>query len=127
MNSTRCSSVRTLRAYSDFRRVFASKTRFFRNGLGFCFRREENLEFKFGISIPKKFGKAVERNKLRRRIKEIIRHCKIIPINSEVVFCVRKPCSEFTFESLKQICEWGFNKILHSKMNVDTNLTDEIK
>ena len=33
-------------------------------------------------------------------------------------FCVRKPCSDFTFESLKQACEWGFNKISNSKIPV---------
>mgnify|MGYP002627475768 CR=1 FL=1 len=116
-DGTRNSGVNTLRAYSEFRRVYATKTRFFRNGLGFCYRRAENLVFRFGISIPKHFGKAVERNKLRRRIKEIIRHCHSVPLNSEIVFCVRKPCSEFTFDSLKQICEWGFNKISHSEIS----------
>ncbi|MBQ3644433.1 MAG: ribonuclease P protein component [Candidatus Riflebacteria bacterium] len=123
-NSTRCSSVKTLRAYSDFRRVFATKARFFRNGLGFCFRRAENLDFRFGISIPKHFGKAVERNKLRRRLKEIVRHCSCIPLFSEIVFCVRKPCSDFTFESLKQTCEWGFNKISHSRIPVEAKIAD---
>lgn len=124
MNGTKCSSVVTLRSYSEFRRVFASKTRFFRGGLGFCYRRFENLSFRFGISIPKRFGKAVERNKLRRRIKEIIRHSSSIPINSEIVFCVRKPCAEFTYNSLKQICEWGFNKISHTKIPIEVKLSD---
>ena len=126
MNSTKCSSVITLRAYSEFRRVFASKARFFRNGLGFCYRIAENIVFRFGVSIPKRFGKAVERNKLRRRIKEIIRHSNSVPSNSEIVFCVRKPCCEFTFESLKQICEWGFNKISHTKIPVEVYKSDEL-
>ena len=89
-DGARNSGVKTLRAYSEFRRVYATKTRFFRNGLGFCYRRAENLVFRFGISIPKHFGKAVERNKLRRRIKEIIRHCHCIPLYSEIVFCVNR-------------------------------------
>ena len=73
MVGTKQCSVVTLRSYSEFRRVFDTKARFFRNGLGFCYRRANNILFRFGISIPKRFGKAVERNKLRRRIKEIIR------------------------------------------------------
>ena len=125
MNSTRCSRVITLRAYSDFRRVFAEKTRFFRNGLGFCYRRAEGLQFRFGVSIPKRFGKAVERNKLRRRIREIIRHCSCLPEFSEIVFCVRKPCSDFTFESLKQACEWGFSKISNSRIPVEVTQSDD--
>lgn len=125
MNSTGCSSVKTLRAYSEFRRVFATKARFFRNGLVFCYRKERDLPFRFGVSIPKRFGKAVERNKFRRRIKEIIRHSKCIPIYSEVVFCLRKPCSDFSFDSLKQTCEWGFNKIAQSKFCIETKFSIE--
>ena len=109
----------TLRAYSEFRRVFATKARFFRNGLCFYYRRAKELPFRFGVSIPKRFGKAVERNKLRRRIKEIIRHSQSIPTDSEVVFCIRKQCSDFSFESLKQTCEWGFNKISQSRIPVE--------
>ena len=125
MNSTGCSSVKTLRAYSEFRRVFDTKARFFRNGLIFYFRKEKDLSFRFGVAIPKRFGIAVERNKLRRRIKEIIRHSKCIPIDSEVVFCIRKPCKDFSFESLKQACEWGFNKISQSDYFIGADKSNE--
>ena len=74
------------------------------------------MPFRFGVSIPKRFGKAVERNRLRRRIKEIIRHSQIVPVDSEVVFLVRKLCSDFSFESLRQTCEWGFYKISQTKI-----------
>ena len=126
MVGTKQCSVVTLRSYSEFRRVFDTKARFFRNGLGFCYRRANNILFRFGISIPKRFGKAVERNKLRRRIKEIIRHSSSVPCNSEIVFCVRKPCSEFSYECLKNICEWGFNKISHTKISVEVVSSDEL-
>ena len=119
MNSTKFSGVVTLWAYSEFQRVFDAKTRLFRNGLSLCYRRSENLGFRFGISIPKRFGKAVERNKIRRRLKEIIRHSQSLPPYFEVVFCIKKPCSDFSFESLKNTCEWGFNKIIHSKIPVE--------
>lgn len=111
----------SLRAYSEFRLVFAAKTRFFRNGLGLCYRKAADIDFRYGVSIPKKFGKAVERNKLRRRLREIVRHSQCRPDCSEVVFCVKKPCSDFTFEDLKQICEWGFGKIARAKIPVEAS------
>jgi ribonuclease P protein component len=109
----------TLRAHSDFQRVFAAKTRFFRNGLGFCYRKALHLEFRFGISIPKRFGKAVERNKVRRRLKEIFRTSGVLPHDAELVLCVSKPCRELTFAFLKETCDWAFSKIARARIPDD--------
>jgi len=106
----------TLRAHSEFQRVFAAKTRLFRNGLGFCYRKASGVEFRFGISIPKRFGKAVERNKVRRRLKEIVRNSAALPGCAEIVFCVSKPCCELTYEILKETCEWAFARITRVKL-----------
>ncbi|NCB37298.1 MAG: ribonuclease P protein component [Erysipelotrichia bacterium] len=108
---TQNSGRTTLRAHSDFQRVFETRTRFFRNGLGFCYRKVSGIDFRFGISVPKRFGKAVERNKLRRRIKEIIRRAESLPESAEIVFCVSKPCSELPFSTLEATCSWAFDKI----------------
>ena len=101
----------TLRAHSDFQRIYSSKLRFFRNGLTFCYHKAENLVFRFAVSIPKRFGKAVERNTIRRRIKAIVRNIKSIPDNTEIIFCVNSPCSELSYEKLLSACEWVFDKI----------------
>ena len=106
----------TLRVYSDFQRVFAAKTRFFRNGLGFCYRKASGIDFRFGVSIPKRFGKAVERNQLRRRLREIIRRSESLPDFAEIVFCVSKPCRELSFLTLKATCDWGFDKIVRARL-----------
>ena len=106
----------TLRAHSDFQRVFAAKTRLFRGGLGFCYRKAFGVEFHFGVSIPKRFGKAVERNKVRRRLKEIVRTSTTLPGSLEIVFCVSRPCCELTYEILKETCEWAFARIARVKL-----------
>jgi len=116
LNARHTGSRLTLRAHSDFQRVFAAKTRFFRNGLGFCYRKASQLEFRFGISIPKRFGKAVERNKVRRRLKEIFRVCEALPRDTEVVLCVSKPCRDLTFALLKETCDWAFSKIARARV-----------
>ncbi|MGM0600749.1 MAG: ribonuclease P protein component [Candidatus Rifleibacteriota bacterium] len=101
----------TLRTHSEFKRVFNEGFRFFRNGLGFCVRKTSESFFRFGISVPKRFGKAVERNQIKRRIREIIRTSDELPEKTEVVFFVRKPCRELSFEDLKKICAWAFKRI----------------
>ncbi len=106
----------TLRAHSEFQRVFAAKTRLFRNGLGFCYRKASGVEFRFGVSVPKRFGKAVERNKVRRRLKEIVRVCSTLPDSVEIVFCISKPCCELTYEILKETCDWAFARISRVKL-----------
>lgn len=99
-----------MRAHSDFQRVFKEGTRLFRNGLGFCVRKAEGLSFRFGLSVPKRFGKAVERNKIRRRIREIVRCSVVLPECAEIVFCVNKPCRQLSFTLLKDACDWAFEK-----------------
>jgi ribonuclease P protein component len=106
----------TLRAHSEFQRVFAARTRFFRNGLGFCFRKDSDSEFRYGISIPKRFGKAVERNKVRRRLKEVIRRSALLPLAAQVVVCISKPCDLLSFDLIKSTCEWAFVKISNAKI-----------
>jgi len=52
----------------------------------------------FGISIPKKIGKAVIRNKIKRQIKNIIDNNKIhIQNNYNYVIIVRKEILELTY------------------------------
>jgi len=63
---------------------------------------EENDHFRFAISVPKKFGSAVMRNKVKRRIREIIRP---LDIRKQVdFFIVVKPkANTLEFLELKEM------------------------
>ncbi len=111
MGNTQDSGRATLRAHSEFQRVFKEGTRFFRDGLGFCVRKVAGADFRFGLSVPKRFGNAVLRNRLRRRIKEVIRHSNSLPESAELVICVNRPCAQFSFASLQLTCEWAFSRV----------------
>lgn len=83
----------------------------FRDGLGFCVRKVRDIEFRYGLSVPKRFGKAVERNRLRRRLREIIRLAKLPPASAELVISLRRPCREMSFAALQTACNWAFARI----------------
>lgn len=40
-------------------------------------KNHDQEHFKFALSVPKKFGNAVQRNKMKRRLREIIKMSKI--------------------------------------------------
>jgi ribonuclease P protein component len=68
-------------------------------------------DFKLGISIPKKLGNAVFRNKNKRRIKNIIQELKPYDLKKHIVIVVKKEFTELTFEKMKQILERDLSKI----------------
>ncbi len=64
-----------------------------------------NLDYsRYGLSISKKVGNAVTRNKLKRRLKEISRMEPFEP-GWDVVFMIRPAAAEASFASLKKSVE----------------------
>jgi ribonuclease P protein component len=51
-------------------------------------------------AIPKRVGKAVVRNKLRRRLREIMRSLSL-PEGYDIVVSVRQPANQATFQELR--------------------------
>jgi len=63
---------------------------------------ENGLEFtRFGFSIRKSTGKAVERNKVRRRLREIVRMQHIKP-GWDIVFIARSRISSADYHQLEK-------------------------
>jgi len=70
-----------------------------------------NGQFRFGMVTPKRFGKAVERNKFRRRIRELMRRSECLPPGIELVISVYKPLREIGFEIIKRTLKWALEKL----------------
>jgi ribonuclease P protein component len=68
------------------------------------FRPNQTLEkFRLGISVSKKVGNAVVRNRLRRKIKEIIRLSENqIKPEIELIIIARKPAVEMEYAELRR-------------------------
>ena len=62
-----------LRKKEDFSRVYNRGISAYNNDFKIIGRKNETEDNRYGFSISKKFGKAVERNFTKRRLKEIIR------------------------------------------------------
>lgn len=101
----------TLKTRSEFERVFNRPFRLFRDGLGFYARKSEHDCFRFGLVVSKKYGIAVERNKVRRRIKEVIRLSPELPKRRDVVICIQRPCIDFGFTKLRESFCWALSRL----------------
>ena len=67
-------------------------------------KNHENKNFRYALSVPKKYGNAVYRNLMKRRMREII---KVNSFDSTInFFIVAKPNSrELSFAEIKKLLE----------------------
>ncbi len=63
-------------------------------------KNHDQEHFKFAISVPKKFGNAVKRNKMKRRIREIIKDESILP-NIDFFVVAKAKSQSLDFNEIK--------------------------
>jgi ribonuclease P protein component len=70
----------------------------------FCLRSTESSSIsRFGFTTPRALGKAVQRNRIKRRMRAAVsHHLEIIPTDWSIVFNPRRNVLEATFEDLCQ-------------------------
>ncbi|WP_309123369.1 ribonuclease P protein component [Paenibacillus sp.] len=67
--------------------------------------------FRFGVSVSKKVGNAVVRNRMRRRVKEIVRRMEpLMKPRVDIVCIVRKPALELDHTMLKKSIHHVFKR-----------------
>ena len=101
-----------LRKSEDFSKIISYKQKY-KNKYFSLYYKESDTTL-FGITVPKKVGKAVYRNKLKRRVKNIISNNEnYIQSNYNYVIIIKEPSLELDYEGLE-------NNLLDLMMKVGT-------
>ena len=104
--------VNTLKTSKDFLEVISKGQKYTQSGIIFYSLKNNSEEIKLGISIKKKTGNAVYRNKLKRQIKNIINiNLEHLIGFSFVVVSYEKRQKPIEYQELMSVFEKFFNKV----------------
>lgn len=101
-----------LRKKQDFAKVFRhGKAAANHQFVVYVRHSPEAVPFRFGVSASKKVGNAVIRNRIRRRVKEIVRHMEpFIKPRIDIVCIVRKPALDLDHAALTKSIHHVFKR-----------------
>ena len=85
-----------LKKQKDFDLVFSKGKRIYTNSLTLIYLKNNN--FKFGISLSKKHGKAVLRNRIKRILRSIIRQSLDIIKDNYYIIVLPKVSDNYIFD-----------------------------
>lgn len=94
--------VKTVKSYFDFKKAYERKKSFGNKNL-VLYIRENGLPYsRLGITVSKKVGNAVVRNKTKRRIKEIYRsEVENIKPGYDLIFVAKNHVPDLSFQELR--------------------------
>ena len=100
-------SLLRLRKHADYGRVYASSRKQYSKQMSFFFslrpaeRRSETPGPRIGLTVGKVLGKAVERNRIKRRLRECVRrHAATLTFPVDVILHPRKNVLELDHRTL---------------------------
>ncbi|WP_100065410.1 ribonuclease P protein component [Miniphocaeibacter massiliensis] len=92
-----------LRSNRDFRKVYKKGKGYFNKHFTIIIRKNKLQGSRVGFSITKKHGNAVERNKLKRRLKEIVRHnFNLIKEGYDIVVIPKQNTKNLSYQELEK-------------------------
>jgi ribonuclease P protein component len=97
--------LQKLRNGQQFRRVYEHGQRFHTPFFSAFILKNDMGEQRFGITVTRKIGCAVIRNRCKRRLREIVRACQFEGLNSigfDLVFNVKPGLAEAEFGQLQK-------------------------
>lgn len=99
-----------LRKNIDFQTVFKKGKNFWNRQFTLIIYKNDLSKSRVGITITKKYGTAVERNKLKRRLREIIRKNKYLLIKGhDMVLIPKASCKDMSYDELESSVKHIFN------------------
>ncbi len=103
-----------LKRRKDFNRVYNRGKSFSNRELVvYVYYNKETPEYRLGISVSKKVGNAVVRNRIRRFIKEVVRQLPLevrLKNNIDLIIIARQPTANMDYQDFKRSIIDLFNK-----------------
>ena len=113
------SKVNRLKKRYQFNYVYKNGTHFSSSALVLYVTSSRTKDIKVGFAVTKKIGKAVVRNTVRRRLREIVqKHLPKLKQNYNIILVAKDNVSDFSFEELEK---QFFNLITKAELLKDEN------
>ena len=97
MSTSTPNALLRLRKHADYQRVYTSSRKQFTKQMSFFFsvrpldRRSDTPGARIGLTVGKVLGKAVERNRIKRRLRECIRrHAPLLTFPVDIILHPRR-------------------------------------
>ena len=102
--------INIVKESKDFERII-KKNKSFKTKYFFIYKQihEENI-YHFGLSVGKKIGNAVRRNKVKRQIREIISK-NDYQKNFDCIIIVRREINNADFQKMQEDLNFALNKL----------------
>ncbi len=96
----------------EFQEIISKRNRLSKDGFYLYFKNKENLEARVGISVSKKIGNAIIRNKIKRQIRMMLG--QILNFNEydyDLIIIARNSYFDNSYENNKKILERLLKKV----------------
>ena len=67
-------------------------------------KNHEQDHYRFAVSVPKKYGNAVARNKIKRQIREIVMKLDIVP-HVDLFLVVKPKANTLSFQDIQELIQ----------------------
>ena len=103
--------INIIKESKDFEKIIKNNKSFRTKYFYIYIQRKEENKYRFGISVGKKIGNAVKRNKIKRQIREIISQ-NDYQKNFDCIIIVRREINDADFQSIQEDLNNALKKLL---------------
>ena len=97
-----------LKKQADFQKLFQKGKRAHAPSLTLLYKPSNKMTM--GISVGKRHGKSVKRNRIKRLLREAFRFTQDEMQNTYAIVLIPKVCETYAFETYKQQLQWIIKK-----------------